>query len=330
MARCPWSVVRIGGLIAALITLLVSCGEGGTAASRGPGAGGSGGSRPEIGVSLLTLSNPFFVAMKEAMEAKGAELGYDVVVVSGDLDPAKQQNQVDDFITRGVAAIVLCPADSKAIGTSVRKANESQIPVFTADIAVLAEGAEVVAHVATDNELGGRLAAEAMVEAIGGSGQVAIIDHPEVESVILRTKGFEERLAELSSGVGVDIEIVQKLPGKGAQEQSFAAMEAILQSHPGVAGVFAINDPSALGAVAALEKAGKLASVAVIGFDGAPEAMAALRQGKIRADVVQHPDEIGSRVIQAVADYANGMVVEAVQLIDPSVLTPETVAAGGG
>jgi ribose transport system substrate-binding protein len=259
-----------------------------------------------IGVSLLTTTNPFFVDMGNAIKAEAAKSGIHVIVVGAEFDPAKQKDQVSDFIVKHVDAIVLCPADSKAIGTSIAAAHKEGIPVFTADIAAISEGDKVASHVATDNLGGGREAGRAMIEALGGSGKVAILDHPEVESVILRTKGFEEVIhAHNAKGEG-KIEVVAKLPGGGAKEKSFKAAEDILQAHPDVNGIFAINDPSALGAVAALEKAGKLDKVKVIGFDGQPEGKQAIKNGKIYADPIQFPDKIGQQTVQSIIKYLNG------------------------
>ena len=264
--------------------------------------------RPVIGVSLLTLTNPFFLELGEAMKQEAAKHGMEVVLTAGEFDVAKQRNQVNDFIVRRVSAIVLCPCDSKAIGTAIADANKAGIPVFTADIASLADPktAKVEGHVATDNLGGGRLAAKAIIEALGGSGKVAVLDFPEVESVLLRTKGFEEEIAKHNAAGKGNIRIVTKLPGGGAKDKSFKATEDILQAHPDLNGIFAINDPSALGAVAALEKAGKLAAVKVIGFDGQPEGKQAIRDGKIYADPVQFPDKIGRQAVGLVVKYVNG------------------------
>lgn len=260
-----------------------------------------------IGVSLLTLANPFFVQMADAIKAEAAKDGMAVEVTAGELDPVKQKDQVQDFITRRVDAIILCPCDSKAIGTSISAANKAGIPIFTADIASLGgPDAKVISHVATDNLGGGRMAGEAMIEALNGKGKVAIIDHPEVESVILRAKGFEEAVAKHNARGGDQIEIVAKLPGRGAKDQSFKAAEDLLQAHADLSGIFAINDPSALGAVAALEKAGKLANVKVIGFDGQPEAKQAIKDGKIYADAVQDPKAIGVQTVVAIKKYLAG------------------------
>jgi ribose transport system substrate-binding protein len=205
-----------------------------------------------------------------------------------------------------VSAIVLNPCDSKAIGPTIKEANAAGIPVFTADIACLAPDAKVICHVATDNYQGGRMAAQAMIEALGGKGKVAIIDHPEVESVILRTKGFGEEIAEANKRPGIAIQILGKWPGGAVKEKSFNTALDILQAHPDLDGIFAINDPTALGAVAALEKAGKLGQVKVVAFDGQPEGKQAIKDGKIYADPIQFPEKIGAETLRVIVKHFNG------------------------
>lgn len=268
-----------------------------------------------IGISVLTLTNPFFKDMADAMTAEAKKHGMATLVTSGEFDVAKQRNQVADFIVRKVDAIILCPCDSKAIGTSIQEANKAGIPVFTADIASLAKEGKVVSHVATDNFGGGKFAAVALIEALGGKGKVAILDHPEVESVILRTKGFNDELARQKREKGVTIEVVATLPGGAAKDRSMKATEDLLQAHPDLNGIFAINDPSALGAVAALEKSGKLAQVKIVGFDGMPEGKAAIKAGKLYADPIQFPDRIGQTAVQNIVKYLAGDEVPAETLI---------------
>ncbi len=268
-----------------------------------------------IGVSLYTLANPFFKEMGDAIAAEAAAKGYAVRVVSADRDPARQRDQVRDFLTAGVVAIILTPADSKAVGTAIRDANEKRVPVFTADIANLDPTAKVVCHVATDNYAGGRQAGEALVEAVGGTaGRVAILEQTEVESGALRGQGVEEVVARHPG-----VTVVAKLPCDGERDRSFRSTQDILQAHPDVQAIFAVNDPAALGAVAALEGAGKLAQVKVIGFDGQPEAKRAIRDGKMYADAVQYPARIGALVVDQVAKYLGGEAVE------PKLLIPTAV-----
>ncbi len=264
-----------------------------------------------IGVSLLTRTHPFYQDLEAGLRAAAAQHGYEVIVQAGEFDVARQKDQVEDFIVRKVNAMIICPCDSKSIGTSIQAANRAGIPVFTADIAVLAEGAQVVCHVASDNVAGGRLAAQAMNTALGGRGKVAIIDHPEVESVIQRVRGFEEQLAQQP-----DLQIVAKLSGRGTKDMAFRTAEDILQAHPDLDGFFGINDDSALGALAAVEKAGKLGRVKIVGFDAVPEARRAIGEGKIFADVIQQPRVIGTRTVEAIAAYMTG------EAVPPAILIP--------
>ncbi len=268
-----------------------------------------------IGLSVLTLTNPFFKVIADSMAEEAAKHGYDVIVTSGERDVARQQDQVKDFIVNNVSVIVLTPCDSKSIAPAIQEANEAGIPVFTADIACLARDAKVVSHIATDNYQGGQLAAQAMIEALDGKGKVAILDFPVVESVILRTNGFHDELAEANKRSDVDITVVATLPGGGVKDEGYRAAQDLLQAHADLDGIFAINDPSALGAVAALEEAGKQDQVVVVGFDGQPEGKLAIKKGSIYADPVQFPDQIGAKTVEAIMDYLEGKEVPSEILI---------------
>lgn len=271
-----------------------------------------------IGLSVLTTTNTFFNVIADNMKEEAAQHGYQVVVVSGEFDVARQQNQVKDFIVQRVAAIVLCPCDSVAIGPVIKEANEAGIPVFTADIACLAKGVKVTSHIATDNYLGGKQAALAMIEALGETGgQVAILDYKIVESCILRVKGFKEVMATHNASGKKKIDIVAELPGEGAKDKSYKATDDLLQAHPNIAGIFAINDHSVLGARAALENAGKANQVKLVGFDGQPEGKQAIKEGKVYADPVQFPDKIGREAVLAVIRYFDGEKVPPEILIEP-------------
>jgi ribose transport system substrate-binding protein len=267
-----------------------------------------------IGVSLLTLSNPFFKEMGDAMQAEGAKKGFDVVVTSGELDPAKQKDQVKNFLVQKVSAIVLTPCDSKSIGTAIAEANAAGIPVFTADVATTAEGVKVVSHCATDNLEGGRVAGRAVVEALGGHGKVAILDHPEVESAIMRETGFLEIITQAPG-----IEVVAKLPSEGARDIAYRATADLLQSHPEVNAIFAVNDPAALGALAALEKADKVGQIKIVGFDGQLEARQAVKAGKLYATVMQYPKQIAAVTIDNIAKYMAGGDVPPKVLLPPAI-----------
>ena len=261
-----------------------------------------------IGVSVLTLTNPFFKVIGDTIKEQAEKAGYSVEVVSGEFDVAKQQSQVKDFLVKKVVAVVLCPCDSRSIGAVIQEANKAGVPVFTADIKCLAPDAEVVTHIATDNYEGGKQAGIATIEAMGeAGGKVAVLDFRQVESCILRVKGFKEIIdAHNKKNPKAQITIVAELPGDGKKDKSQSATEDVLQTHPDLAAIFAINDPSALGARAALERANKADAVKIIGFDGQPDGKQAIKEGKIFADPVQFPDKIGQQTVAAMLDYFDG------------------------
>lgn len=270
-----------------------------------------------IGVSLLTLDNPFFKVIGDNIVSEGKKRGYDVVVVSGDKDVAKQSNQIKDFIVKKVSAIVLSPCDSKSIVPVIQEANAAGIPVFTVDIPCNEPGVKIATQIATDNYGGGKEAARAMIEALGeAGGKVAILHFKQAESCQLRVKGFREVIdAHNAEGKG-KIDIVAELESGGAKDQGYKAAEDTLQANPDLRGIFAINDPAALGARAALEKAGKTDQIIIVGFDGQPEGKQAIKEGKIYADPIQFPDKMGAQIVEAIIKHSKG------ETLPPQMLIP--------
>jgi ribose transport system substrate-binding protein len=262
-----------------------------SAASPAPAAGGK-----TIGVSIQNREAQFYQDMEAGMKAEAKKYGYTVNVVDASRDNSKQQSQVEDFISQKVAAIVLTPYDSQAIGSAIVEANKAGIPVFTADIANSSSRGVVVSHIASDNVQGGGEAGSLMCKAVG-SGAVAIIDEPEVTSVQDRVKGFKAALASGCPGV----KIVADIDGGGERAKASSATEDILQAHADLKGIFGINDDSALGAAKAIEAAGMTGKIAVVGYDATPEARAAIKAGTMYGDAIQHPDQIGAKTIDAIA-----------------------------
>ncbi len=265
-------------------------------------------SKGTIGFSTLTLTNPFFKIIADTMTVEAAKHGYEVVVVSGDQDVNRQTAQIEDFIVKGVSAIVLNPCDSKAVGTAIRKANEAGIPVFTNDIKYDGTEGRVECHVATDNAQGGRLAGEAMLKLIGESGgKIAVLHYPDVESCQMRVKGFTEIIDAHNSRSGAaKIEIATTLNGLGSREGGFATAKDAIEAHPDMVALFAINDLSAIGARSALEIAGKADQVRIIGFDGTLEGKQAILKGQIVCDPIQFPDKMGQTTIEMIVKYFDG------------------------
>ena len=184
------------------------------------------------------------------------------------------------------------------------------------DNACLVDDAKVVTHVATDNYYGGRQAAEAIIEVLGeGGGKIAILDHKVTESCKLRVDGFKSVLNDHNGNAENKIEIVAELPSGGNRETGHRSTQDIVQANPDLKGVFAINDPSALGAYAALTEANMQDDVVIIGFDGQPQGKEAILEGKIYADPIQFPDQMGVMIVEKIMSYFDGEKLDPEYLI---------------
>jgi ribose transport system substrate-binding protein len=291
-----------------------------------PASRSAASSRPVVGVTLLTRTQDFYKDLEAGLRAEAAARNLDLVVTACEMDPAKQAAQIEDFVAQRVRAILAAPCDSAAIVSNLGAAEQAHIPVFTVDIA--AHGGDIVSHVASDNVLGGRLAAQAMVKAMGEKGKVAIIDHPTVASVQDRVRGFEEEIAKHPG-----IAIVARPSSDGQRAKAMAAMEDLLQARSDITGVFGINDDSALGAAAVLTSAGRK-DVVVIGYDATPDARRAILDGgPLKADVIQHPSALGRTAIELIAKHLAGetvppVVAVEVGVVDKDSLEKERAASG--
>lgn len=318
-AKCGRDLIMnklLRGMLAFAVILACGCdraGQGGKISAAPQGV---------VAVSLLTLNNPHFRQIGESITQEGRRLGYEIRVLSGDFDVARQSAQVRVMITEKVNAIVLSPCDSVAIGPVVREANAAGIPVFTADIACRAPDAKSVTHVATDNYGGGKQAAHAMIEALGEKGgRVAIIGHNLIDSTVLRVKGFKEIIAKHNAGRAGDkrLVIVAEQPGGASFEGGVRAATALLQAELRLDGVFAVNDPSALGAYSVLSNAGLTGRrVILVGFDGSREGKAAVDKGFLCATPIQYPDQIGLETMRAIVRHFKGEALPTEMLIPTS------------
>jgi ribose transport system substrate-binding protein len=304
------------GIFALSAGLLAGCGGNKTAP---PATGGA--ESKTIGVTLLARTDPFYKDLEESMQEEAKAKGYTLDVQDGRRDLSKQLSQVETFIAQKKDAIVLCPVNSEGVGRAIEKANAAGIPVFTADIR--SAGGKVVSHIASDNVAGGRLAGEYLGKLLNGKGNVVILDYPTVASVQERTKGFMEAMAKFPG-----IKIVERPSGGGERAKSMAQMENMLQKHPNLDGVFAINDSTGMGALKALEDH-KNTHIVMVGYDGDAEARAAILRGSaLKADAVQYPREIGKATIDAIAENFEGKTPSAfvpvkVGIIDQASLKAE-------
>ncbi|GHG04128.1 substrate-binding domain-containing protein [Streptomyces albogriseolus] len=285
--------------------------------------GSSAADRPKIGLSLSTLNNPFFVQIRDGAEEEAKKLGVDLTVTDAQNDASQQANQLQNFTSGSLSAVVVNPVDSDAAGPSVRGANQAGIPVIAVDRGV--NEADTSALVASDNVEGGALGAKALAEKLGGKGTIVILQGQAGTSASReRGAGFAEGLKDYPG-----IKVVAKQPADFDRTKGLDVMTNLLQAHPDIDGVFAENDEMALGAIKALgSKAGT--SVQVVGFDGTPDGLKAVRAGTLYASVAQQPSELGRIAVRNALRAVEGEKVEKMVKVPVKVVTKENVAGFEG
>ncbi|MBC3992067.1 substrate-binding domain-containing protein [Streptomyces sp. AC563] len=281
--------LRLG--VAAVVVAAVVVG----AALRDPDPGGG----TRVGLSLSTLNNPFFVQLKAGAREEAEAAGVRLQVTDAQNDASQQANHVQNFLSKQMDAIVVNPVDSQAAGPAVKGAVARGVPVVAADRGVT--GVPALTLVASDNVGGGRLAARELARRLGGRGTVVVLQGtPGTSAARERGKGFADGIAAYPG-----IKVVGRQSADFDRAKGLDVTTNLLQSHPGVDGVFAENDEMALGAVKALgARAGT--SVEVVGFDGTPEALRAVRGGTLAATVAQQPRELGRLAVRNAIRLARG------------------------
>lgn len=257
----------------------------------------------KIGLSISTLNNPFFVTLKEGAEKAAKEANVSLTVVDAQNDPAKQTSDIEDLIQQGVDIILINPTDSSAVASAIESANKANIPVITVDRS--ADGGEVVAHIASDNVAGGKMAGEFIIEALKDGGNIVELEGiPGSSAARERGEGFHQVIDKASN-----IKVVAKQAADFDRAKGLSVMENILQSQKDIKAVFAHNDEMALGALEALEAHG-MKDVIVVGFDATDDAVKAVQEGKMAATIAQKPALIGENAVKTALKVVNGETVE--------------------
>lgn len=256
-----------------------------------------------IGLSISTLNNPFFGQLEDGVMETAELNGSKVRVVDAQDDTATQNDDIDDLIQQGVDILLINPVDSDAITPAIEAANAAGIPVITLDRS--SAGGEVLTLVASDNVDGGELAASYIVDQVGeGASVVQLEGVPGASAANERGQGFANIADE-------KLNVVESQSANFNRSEGLEVMENILQSHSDLDAVFAQNDEMALGALEALESAGLLEDVIVIGFDGNDDAIAEVEAGRLTATVAQKPYSMGVIGVETAYKYFEGESIDA-------------------
>jgi len=253
------------------------------AATTAPAAASSGGAggKKLIAVITASLDNPFFVTMADTAKKHAEELGYDTTVASHGDDANKQKELIDSAIAKGAAAIILDNAGADASLAPIKAAKAKGIPTFLVDREVNSTG-DAVSQIVSNNFQGAVLGAEEFVKAMGEKGSFVELTGKESDTNAgIRSKGYHSVIDKYP-----DMKMVAQQSANWSQTEAFQKMQTILQANPDITGVIAGNDTMAVGAAAALKAANKT-SVLVVGFDGSDDAGTGIKDGSIRATVLQ-------------------------------------------
>jgi ribose transport system substrate-binding protein len=257
-----------------------------------------------IGLSVSTLNNPFFVTLKDGADKAAKEAGADLIVVDAGDNTAKQISDIEDLIQKKVSVLLINPTDSAAVVSAVEAANKANIPVITVDRA--SNGGKVVSHIASDNVKGGSMAADYIMKTLGNKGNIVELQGIAGTSAARdRGKGFHN-VVDGKDGV----KVVASQPADFDRAKGLSVMENILQGNKDIQAVFAHNDEMALGALSAIQAAGKN-NILVVGFDATDDAVKAVKAGKMAATVAQKPDLIGKTAVETALKVAKGEKVDA-------------------
>ena len=256
-----------------------------------------------IALVISTLDNPFFVTLKEGAEKQAKALDYDLVVLDSQNDPAKELANVEDISVRGVKVLLINPTDSDAVGNAIAVANQKKLPVITLDRA--ANKGQVVSHIASDNTAGGEMAGNYIAEKLGKGAKIIQLEG------IAGTSAARERGAGFAKAAQAhDFKILASQPADFDRSKGLNVMENLLTAQPEVQAVFAQNDEMALGALRAIQAAGKK-DLVLVGFDGTDDGVKAVKGGKMAATIAQQPEKIGEIGVQTADKVLKGEKVEA-------------------
>jgi ribose transport system substrate-binding protein len=267
-----------------------------------PGSASSRAGGRLIGVSVQTMNNPFFIDLEQGLKEVIEKHGDRLVMLDAQFNSLKQKNDISDVLQQEPLALFINPVNWEGVRGSLIEAKRKNVPVIIVD-APVSDPELVLSQVASDNVEAGRLAAEALAK-VNPRAKVVILHLSVNKACIDRVEGFKQGLKNHP-----EMTILDTQEGKGTTEGGLPVMRDLLGRFPDLDAVFPINDPSALGAISAIEAAGKLGKVTVVTVDGSREGIAAIQTGKLHASSAQFPRQIGRVAAETLYDQLAGKTV---------------------
>jgi ribose transport system substrate-binding protein len=245
------------------------------------------------------MNNPFFIDLEQGLKSVVEAHGDRLVTLDGQFNSLKQKNDISDVLQQEPTAFFISPVNWEGVRGSLIEARRKKVPVIIVD-APVSDPDLVLCQVASDNIEAGRLAAEALAK-VNPRARVVILHHSINKACIDRVEGFKNFVAQHPGFTILDTQ-----EGRGTAEAGRPVMRDFLGRFPDLDAAFTINDPSAFGAISAIESAGKLGKVTVVTVDGSREAVAVIKTGKLYSSSAQFPREIGRTAAKTIYDHLAG------------------------
>lgn len=275
-----------------------------------------------FGATYMTMNNPYFVTLNDGIKGIVESRGDKLVTYDPALDQGKQIEQIDDMIALGVDAIFLTPVDLKGVRPALDAAKKAGIPIVNVDSPVF-DSDLVSCIVASDNYSAGVLVARDVRRRLK-TANIVLLEHPTAKSAIDRTQSFVDTMKDLDQ-----YRIVARQSSNGQIEQAMPAMESIIRTQGAIDVVMGLNDPTAMGALAALEAAARSRNVLIYGVDGSPDAKKMVSAGRITATAAQSPIGIGREAASAAYAILKGEPVEKTILVPITLIDKSNVGKFG-
>ena len=275
-----------------------------------------------IGATYMTMNNPFYSVIDEELRLMIESRGDILLTRDPALDQDKQNDQIHELLAGGIDLLVINPVDFQQIRPALEEARDAGVPVVIVDSQV-SDPALVACTIASDNYGAGVLCAEHLIRT-RDSARIALLEHPTAQSALDRIQGFCDTIADYPQ-----YQIAGRASSDGQLELAMPALDSLLGADPDIDVVMALNDPTALGAMAALEERQLLDRTLVYGVDGAPEAKNMIFEGVMTATVAQSPIQIGQTTAQVIYQILSGEDYESEIIVPVELITAENVGQFG-
>ncbi|HIR76564.1 MAG TPA: substrate-binding domain-containing protein [Candidatus Choladousia intestinipullorum] len=281
-----------------------------------------------IGYAPATLNNAFWLAVKDGVQQAIDETGANVTLVDIDAngDQAIMNDGISNLLSSGVDALLCAPADSNAVGSALEQCNQAGVPVINFDTPV-PDASQVETIIASDNYNAGYVVGQDAASKMEDGAKILILHSPRASACVDRYDGFIAALDES----GKEYTIVNELDGQGATEVSLGLTSDALVADPDLEVIFAVNDPSAMGAVNAIQQTSVTLEkdIMVYGVDGNPDAKKMIEAGTMEGTGSQSPETLGYESMMAAFSVLAGEEVEPEIVVDTFLITADNVAEFG-